>query len=187
MARLAPGGASNFRILAGMGLFLMTSVGFSGAPQTQTPLRPASSASHARAKRPTWQTGPAWILPETEVVPSHRSSVPPPLRAQTLSVQGERKGNVRGKTGDMLPAGSTLAVNRTTAAPHKSEVTTVDESAYPSAYVDPEKRAQGELNCLRSNYAARQAFYEYLRHTVERVRAGEVEKASPDRLATCPP
>jgi hypothetical protein len=42
-----------------------------------------------------------------------------------------------------------------------------------AGYVDPEKRARGELNCLRDNPDARQAFYADLRRTVERVRAGE--------------
>jgi hypothetical protein len=124
--------------------------------------------------------------PETEVVPPHPSSVPPPVRAVTLNVQGGQKGMMGVAPGSRPSADSTLAAR--SAAPFKSAVATIDEThSYPS-YVDPEKRARGELNCLRDDPGARQAFYEDLRRTVERVRAGEKDAVSGEKKApTCGP
>jgi hypothetical protein len=120
----------------------------------------------------TWRTGPASMPLETEVVPPHPSPVPPAVRAQTLSVQGEQKAKTGEEPARRPSAGSTLAAMRTTAAPLKSVVTTNNESRHDSGYVDPEKRALDELTHLRANPGSRQAFYDDLRHTVEQIRAG---------------
>jgi len=123
---------------------------------------------------------------ETEVVPPHPLSVPPPVRAQTLSVQREQKAKEGEEPAGRPSAGSTLAATRTSAVPFKSVVTTIDESRYYSGHVDPEKRALEELNRLRANPGARQAFYEDLRHTVEHVRAGEKDENEPKPATSRP-
>ena len=172
MAPITSGRAPDLLILVGAGLCLLATGSYSVTPQARAPVHPSSPSSHVRTMKRTWRTGPASMLPETEVVPARPSPVPPAVRAQTLSVQGEQKA----KRGEELergrPAGSTLAAMRTTAAPLKSVVTTNNESRRDSGYVDPEKRALDELNRLRANPGARQAFYDDLRHTVEQIHAG---------------
>jgi hypothetical protein len=91
-------------------------------------------------------------------------------------VQGQPKAKIGEGLESRPAAGSTLAATRTTAATFKSGVTTNGESRHDSGYVDPEKRTLDELNRLRGNPGARQAFYDDLRHTVEQVRAGENQK-----------
>jgi len=120
----------------------------------------------------TWRTGPASMPLETEVVPPRPSPVPPAVRAQTLSVQGEQKAKMGEEPARRPSTGSTLAAMRTTAVPSKPVVTTNNESRHDSGYVSPERRALDELNHLRANPGARQAFYDDLRHTVEQIRAG---------------
>jgi len=124
------------------------------------------------------------MLPETEVLPSRPSSVPPPLRSVTLSVQAEQKGAVGGKAENGTLVGSNLTHTRTSLLPPKPAITIIEESTYS---FDSEKRALGELNCLRTNADARQAFYADLTRTVQRVRAGEKDAvAGEKKLATCP-
>ena len=174
MDRVTPGGASGFLILAGVDLCLLASGALSSTPKGRTTVHSSSASSHTRTIKRTWRTGPASMPLETEVVPPHPSSVPPPAKALTLSVPGERKGGV--EPGGRPSAGSTLGATPTSAAPFESDVSTNDESHNNSVYVDPEKRALSELSSLRANPGARQAFYEDLRRTVERVRAGEKDQ-----------
>ena len=85
-------------------------------------------------------------------------------------------------------AGPTIAAPRTSTAPLKSEVAALGESHSNSGYVDPEKRALDELNCLLTHPEARQAFYEGLRRTVEQVRVGEKDEIGGEKKpATCGP
>jgi len=95
----------------------------------------------------------------------------------TQSVEDERLGT--GKA-----SGPTLAGRGTAAAPPKPLATRSDDSAHS---FDPETRAQNELNCLRTNSDARDAYYEDLRRTVDEVRTGD--KASPEekKPALCRP
>ncbi|MGD0221125.1 MAG: hypothetical protein ABSF71_02210 [Terriglobia bacterium] len=165
---MTPGSVSGYMILAGAELCLLAAGAFSDTPQAQSYPHPSPPSTHARTLKRTWRTGPATTPPDTEVVPPHPSSVPPPIRGLTLSVEGEQKS---GEAPGVRPsAGSTLATKRTSPAPIKPVPAKNDKP--DSSYVDPEKRARDEMNCLSTNPKARQAFYDDLRRTVEQVRAG---------------
>lgn len=173
---MTPGRASSFLILLGAELCLLATGPYSVTPQARAPVHSSSPSSHSKTMKRTWRSGPASMPLETEVVPPHPSSAPPTVRPQKLSVQGDQKAKVEEEPVRRSSAGQTLEATRTSAAPLKPEVTTVDESRHYRVYVDPEKRAVDELTRLRANPGARQAFYEDLRHTVEKVRAGEKDE-----------
>ncbi len=176
MARATVGGASRCLPLAGAGFCLLATLALSGMPQTSSPVHPSSPSHHPRTRKPTWHNGPASIIPETEVVPPRGSSVPPPVRAVALGAQGEGNGALEGKS---LPAG---------AANLNPGSTPRDERSSHSAYVDPEERTRGELNCLRAHTDARQAFYADLSRTVDRVRAGQTDEGTEEKKSVpCPP
>jgi hypothetical protein len=173
MDPMTPGRASRFLLLVGFQLLFLATGAYSVTPQAQSPVRHSSSSSHTRPIKRTWRTGPASMPLETEIVPPHPSSVPPPAKARVLSIQKEQKAKSEEKTG--ASAAPTLTATRESTTSSKPEVRTIDESRSPD-YVDPEKRALDELSQLRANPQARQAFYDNLRHTVDRVRAGEENK-----------
>ena len=170
MMRSVLSGACRCLVLAGAALCFLGTVELSGTPQTPSPPPAPSPPNHRRTKKPTWHNGPATIVPETEVVPPHGSSMPPPVRDVTLSTQGERRTG--GKPGSSS-TGGTLA---------KPPVAGTEPAANLDN-IDPQKRALGELNCLRTNADARQSFYAELRRTVQRVRAGRNDEAPAEKKA----
>jgi hypothetical protein len=144
---------------------------FAFAETLQSRPHRSSPAVHTRTLKRTWRTGPASTPPDTEVLPSHPASIPPALRGTTLSAEQERKaGEAQGARPE---AGSDLAAKR---LPAVAEKTASTRTATPiSLYVDQEKRARDEMNCLSTNALARQAFYDELRRTVDQARAGQTE------------
>ena len=174
MAHVNRGRASSYLVAAVTGLCLLAAVAFSENPPASSPGRTSASLKNTKPKRARWHNGPASMPPDTEVVPPHGSSSPPPVRAVTQSVQDERLGV--GKA-----SGPSFAGKGTSAALPKTPATGSDLSTHS---FDPETRVQNELNCLRADSDAREAYYEDLRRTVEEVRTGD--KAAPEEKKPVP-
>lgn len=160
-------GVSGCLILAGAELCFATAGAFSDTPQSHA--HPSSPPAHARILKRTWQTGPASTPPETEVVPSRRSPFPPALRGVTLNAEGEKKSAAAPRV-TPTPTATLTAKSRSGAAIKPAAVATPK-----LVYVDPDKRARNEMNCLSTNAQAREAFYGELRRTVDQVRAGRTD------------
>jgi len=188
------GCASGLLILAGEGLCLLAIGAFSGSSQAQAPSHPVKPPAPVRIVKRRWQTGPASMPLETEVVPSRPSPAPPKIRTQTpkartdtvapalsaANVPGsgiEPKGRADINSSRTLYAGANLPMAHPVAASAQPHITIEDES-HP-AHADPERQALSDLARIRANTQVRQAFYEDLRRTVEEVRIRDREKSTP--------
>ena len=177
MPHVTRGRVLGFLVPTFAGLCFLAAMAFSETPPAPSPGRTSASLKNTKPKRARWHNGPASMPPDTEVVPPHGSSSPPPVRAVTQSVQDERLGT--GKA-----SGPSLAGRGTAAALPKPIPTRSEPSDHS---FDPATRAQNELNCLRTNSDAREAYYEDLRRTVEEVRTGDKAAADDKQPAPCRP
>jgi len=161
---------------AGAGSYLLGATTPLAAPQGPQGLPPKLSRRPGPIKR-TWHSGPATTPPQTEVVLPPRD-VPPPAKSQILGVQAEEKKPVGEK-----PAGATSVDSGSLTRP-SSPSASVPVSA-PSAVLGDDSNAaiaetqhiRVELERLRDDAGARHAFYDELRRTVEKVRAGQRDEA----------
>ena len=168
-----------FKLLALAASTLSLAAGtLASTPPTKAQNQAHSTAVHRRPLKRTWTTGPATMPPDTEVLPPRPSAAPPALRAVSLSVQGERSA--------ARPAEGTHAANSRLAG--KSSSPLAPAAAPPtrtnSGESDRVTRVKNQLNCLRDNLDARQAYYNELLRTVEQIRAG-VNIAAESTPAPC--
>lgn len=168
MAAVTPGGAFILLILAGAELCFL-GMGASSATQLgQVPGHSAQHSSHAKTRKPAWHNGPASTPPETEVVGRLPPAVPPRVGVLPLDAQGLRNGGA--ESGAVILAGPTRAATRASAPLLYPQVADQSGSRSVPSCVDGDEGARGELQCLHTHPDARQAFYDDLRRTVERVR-----------------
>ena len=170
--------ASTYLALTGAGLYLLGIATPLGAPQEGSNLPPPSLSRRTDSTKPTWHSGPASTLPQTEVL-LPPSQTPPPAKSPLLGSQVEGKKRTVTEPWAVTPAGSGFAAGRTPAAAHAlapaANANPHDNSNPP----DPEaQRIQDELSRLRDDAGARQAFYDELRRTVEQVRTGQRDEDS---------
>ena len=174
---------SGFPVLAGAAMCLLATSATSVSPETHPSSRPSPPAAHTRTIKRTWQTGPATMPLETEVVPPHPSSAPPAIRVQAFGMQGEKVEKAGGDTAAGSHPGSTLVATRASTTLIKPENRVREQSQ--SSPVDPQRRERDDLSRLRTDPGARQAFYEDLRRTAEAVRAEDrVQQHDPARPTT---
>jgi len=178
MAPVTLGRTTGLLALVGAGFCILASGPRSATPQFQSSARSSQPSRQTRTIKRTWQNRPASMPLETEVVPPHPSPIPPIVRDQALGIHSELKANVGDQPANRPSAGSTVAATRKAAAPLKTQVTTTEGSDANSEHVNADRRALDDLQGLRADPGARQAFYEDLRRTVEQVRAGEKHKAA---------
>jgi len=154
--------------------------------------RPTPSLKSSKTLKRTWQTGPATISPEEELVP-RRGTFPAPVRHFAGQGRPERVARPEGKSKEPFlvrrsATAKTVAregVITSSAArgPVTQPATTVVDAVHPFR-VDPEARARADLACLKEDPQARQAFYADLRRTADQVRAG-VPSTEPTKQSTC--
>ncbi len=149
-----------------------------GAPQQGSNAVPSLRAGLSASAKPTWHGGPPSTPPELETVPPP-PAVPPPAKSFILGPQKVRNKPVSTSPGSVPSAGSIVPMKRVGDEPAPTANTN------PHNYTDspdPEAlRIRDELNRLRDDSEARRTFYEDLRRTVERVRAGMRDEDSPER------
>jgi hypothetical protein len=169
MAPLTPRRVFALLMLIGVALCIVDILQIPASAQTTSQHNPSASVSHTRAIKRTWQTGPASMPLQTEVVPPHPASIPPIIRGQAPATpEGKRAAGLAGNL-----SGSALAATRTPAGRRYNEVTQGKQARPSAPYVDPDKKALEDLRQLREDTDARRAFYENLRRTVQQVRSGE--------------
>ena len=161
---------------AGTGLYLLGAATPLAAPQGPKAPPPKLSRRPGPIK-PTWHSGPATTPPQTEVVLAPRD-VPPPAKSQILGGKAEEK-----KSAGENPAGATSADSGSLTRP-SSPSARVPASAPkgvlrddPNAPIAETQHIRVELGRLRDDAGARRAFYDELRRTVEKVRAGQRDEA----------
>jgi len=161
---------------AGAGLYLLGAATPLAAPQGPQAPPPKLSRRPGPIKR-TWHSSPATTPPQTEVVLPPRD-VPPPAKSQMLVGQAEEK-----KPAGDKPAGATSTdsgfLTRPSSPSARVPASTPnavqrDDSNAPIAET---QRIRVELERLRDDAGTRRAFYDDLRRTVERVRAGQRDEA----------
>jgi len=179
-------------VAAGAGLGLLGSARLQGAPQQGSNELHSLRAGLSAPAKPTWHGGPASTPPEPEAVPPP-PAVRPPTKSLILGPQKGRSKLASAAVGSR-PAGSvplTTSPSRPSDAPARAVNAATPEAgsgapgAKPHDYTgspDPEAlRIQDELKRLRDDSEARRNFYDDLRRTVERVRAGLTDKDSVER------
>jgi hypothetical protein len=177
-------------VAAGAGSLLPGLATLRAAPQQGSnelhPLR----VGLAEPTKPTWHGGPASTPPQPEAVPP-----PPAVRPPAKSlILGPQKGRIKLASAAVgsPPAGSLSKTSTPRATdglaralntkPHDS--TDSPAQSQPRTQIDPEAlRIHDELQHLRDDSEARRNFYDDLRRTVERVRAGMSDEDSHERGA----
>ncbi len=184
MSRLTLAGFLVALILAAVAVILLGPVAFAKSRNVIVG-RPTPPPKSARTLRRTWKSGPASTPPEEEIV-SRRAPFPSPVRPLRASVEERSTIRPAKNLGERVEATPDPAVSDASArAKHptrrglpgaaRSGITAVDASASQPTRPDPDARARADLACLRDDPKARQAFYDNLLRTADRVRAGEVE------------
>jgi len=111
MAPLTPRRVFALLMLIGVALCIVDILQIPASAQTTSQHNPSASVSHTRAIKRTWQTGPASMPLQTEVVPPHPASIPPIIRGQAPATpEGKRAAGLAGNL-----SGSALAATRTPA------------------------------------------------------------------------
>ena len=181
-------------VLAVLGATAVLLLGPRSFAETRNVIVPRTTPSLKTSKtlKRTWQTGPASIPPEEEIV-SRRGAFPAPVKLFAGESQPERLARPAGKSRESLPvsgpavpktvARDALTTSSVARGPAAPRVVTVDDVVRP-VRVDPEARARADLTCLHEDSQARQAFYADLRRTAEQVRTG-VSPTNPATKSTC--
>jgi len=189
-------------VAAGAGLCLMGSAALGGAPQDGSNGPQSLRVALAPPVKPTWHGGPASTPVKAEAVPPP-PAVRPPAKSLILGPQKQR--HKAAATVGSPPAGSASAASstsrasdalaRTVNAPTPAVAPSLGalersagsgaQGAKPRDYTDtpdPETlRIRDELERLRRDSEARRTFYDDLRRSVERVRAGMPDEDSLER------
>ena len=163
---------STWLAFAGAGLYLLGPAALLAAPQERSDARPPTLSRRVHSTKPTWHSGPASTPPQTELVLPPREA-PPPAKSALLTGQAEAKTPAVMEPSAVTHAGSGFLTRHPSAAAHEPASTADIIRHNDSNVSDPEaQRIRDELNRLRNDAGARRAFYDELRRTVERVRAG---------------
>jgi len=168
MPRINTGRACNILHFVIAGSCLLATPALSVTLPARPIAAPSPNSSHSRPLKRTWRNGPASMPLDTEIVPPHPSLVPPRVRAHLASLQEEQNAKMGTESGQAAPL--TLAISRTAFVPFKPAAKTIEPSPHSPASFDPEQQAVDDLNQLRADPKARQAFYKDLIHIVEQVR-----------------
>ena len=181
MARLTRVGILAALILAAVEIALLGPVAFAQSRNVVVG-RPAPPPKSAKTVKRTWQSGPATTPPEIEIVPRRaafprpvnsgsgpegRSKVQPPA-ASVGPAEASRQSVVRNPSSQI---GLVTRYGRTNSK-HRA-IATVEDSLTKPTRPDPVASARSDLTGLRDDPKARQAFYDELRRTADRVRAGK--------------
>jgi hypothetical protein len=158
-------------VSAWAGCYLLESTVLAGAQQQGSNARPSLRLRRAGSTKPTWHSGPASTPPDTEIVPPPPPN-PPPVTT-ILESQEERAATTMTGRGAASSVDSVLAGNRASAVANRP-TPAVNAGLHGYSNVsDPETlRIREDLKRLQDDTEARRVFYDELRHTVERVRAG---------------
>ena len=184
MTRVGQIPASICLVAAGTGLSLLGSATLRGVPQEGSNEIHSVRADLSVPAKPTWHGGPASTPPEPEAVPPP-PAVRPPTKALILGPQKQRSKLASATSVGKPPASSVSPPTPTSrvtdglagavSAP-TPEAGSGAQGVKPHDYTDspdPESlRIRDELKHLRDDSEARRTFYDDLRRTVERVRAG---------------
>ena len=169
------------------GVFLEGLATLSGAPRQGSNELQSLRAGLAVPAKPTWHGGPASTPPEPEAVPPP-PAVRPPAKSLILGSQKERNKLASATPVASPPVGSVPSKTSTTGS---NDGLARAVNAKPHDYTgspDPEAlRVRDELKRLRDDSEARRNFYDDLRRTVERVRAGMRDEGSLERGTASPP
>jgi len=147
---------------AGAGLCLLSVATPLAASQEEPAPGPPKLSRRATSAKHTWHSGPATTPPQTEMVPLPPEA-PPPAKSHLRGEKQDEKRPAVVKPSSSMPASAPETVHQ-------------DDSPAPEA-----QRIRLELNHLREDSGARRAFYDELRQTVERVRAGQRDDDSQNR------
>ena len=170
------------------GLVFLGSAPLRGAPQQGPGTRHSAHSRRPKATKPTWHSGPASSPLETEFVPPAPPPAPP-VTSPILDSYAERKKSAAVNPQAAPPARSVRATTGTPAAAvEQAPTANADQPDYSNS-PDPEaQRIQDEFARLREDAGARRAFYDDLRDTVERVRAGvRDENSAEEKLVSLQP
>jgi len=171
---------------AGAGLCLLGAVTPLAEPQGGSDAPPPKLSRRPSSTKPAWHSGPATTPPQTEVV-SPPPDVPPPAKSSPVGGQAEGKKPAVTKPSDVTPAASGLLPRHPSASANEPASTPNAVPRDDPNAPDPEvQRIRVELNRLRDDAGARRAFYDELRRTVERVRAGLPDEGSKNSAAPRP-
>ena len=181
MVRLTRAGTFAALILAAVAAALLGSMAFAQSRNVVVG-RPVPPSKSGKTLQRTWQNGPATTPPEVEMVP-RRAAFPPVVHSSITgsveqgralpparSAEAAEPGRQYAARGTPSPIRSVTPYGRASA---KRVVATVGDSRTKPTPPDPVARARADLTCLRDDPKARQAFYDELRRTAERVHAGE--------------
>ena len=163
---------------AAAGLCLLGATTLVAKPQQGSVLPPPKLSRRPVSTKHAWHSGPATTPPQTEVVPPPPDA-PPRAKPPRLKGQAEERKPADTKLPDETPAASDL-LSKHSSASAAQEVSRADAALHnnPDAPGPEAQRIRVELNRLRNDAGARCAFYDELRRTVERVRAGQQDEGS---------
>jgi hypothetical protein len=145
---------------------------------------PPKLSRRAASTKHTWHSGPATTPPQTEKVPLPLEAPPPAKSRFGREKLDEKRPNV------VKPPGEAAAGTNSPTQTHLSSLpaSTPGTARRHDSPTPEAQRIRLELNHLREDSGARRAFYDELRRTLERVRAGQPDddsqnSNSPDRVA----